>query len=186
MNIIIRTYKGNIVTRPDTSWKSRDESFFAPGFVKSVSVSPVMFLRICKAGKCVPTKFASRYYDAIGYGFLLYAENIITESEEGFSSASCLDHTTFIPDLNLDKQFIAGPSSEFELIAGNDIHLGVKGLSTDEISVLVEQATSRCLVRTADIIAVELSHRECLPQNGRIEIKTLLDSKLYQNIEVVF
>ena len=59
--------------RPDTSWEREDKDLYAPDFVDGYLFSPVLFVRISKAGKCIGRKFAGRYYDAVNYGILLHA-----------------------------------------------------------------------------------------------------------------
>ena len=186
MNIVVRTYSGKIVTRPDTSWKSRDDSFYAPEFVKKASISPIMFLRICRAGKCIAEKFADRYYDRAGYGFLIYAENLIDGSEDGFSSASCLDHTSFFPDLNLDRDLEGSPSADFEIRDGENSALcSVKGLTYDGMNSLIELASGRCLLRASDIVAEELGPRIMLDGPSAMEINSFLNGTAYQKINVI-
>jgi len=94
---IVKTYSGRVIVRPDTSWEKDNEDFYPQDFVDRISFTPVVFARICKPGKSIGIKFAERYYDGINCGILLYPEDLIDGSAEGFACASCIDHTSFLP-----------------------------------------------------------------------------------------
>ena len=85
------------MVRPDTTWEKDNADFFPPEFVEQLTFSPVVFARILKPGRSVVRRFASRYYDAVNFGVLLYPENLLDASSESFATASCLDHTSFLP-----------------------------------------------------------------------------------------
>ena len=81
MNIVVQTYDGRVQCRPDTSWEREDRDLFAPDFISAYDFVPVLFARICKAGKCIGGKFAGRYYDAVNYGILLDAITVSGEPQ---------------------------------------------------------------------------------------------------------
>ena len=97
MNVVVLTSVGNVVVRPDTTWERDNEDFYVPSFIDSLKYSPVLFARVCKPGRSIGEKFASRYFDAVGYGVLLYPTELLAIKEQGWAAASCLDHTTFLP-----------------------------------------------------------------------------------------
>lgn len=49
--------------------------FYIPEFTRSVSCVPQLVVRICKLGKSVSERFASRYYEEIGVGVRFYADS---------------------------------------------------------------------------------------------------------------
>ena len=67
MNIIVKTFGGGVCCRPDTSWEKENRDFYCPECAGAIHWAPVVFARISKAGKCIGEKFASRYYDAMGF-----------------------------------------------------------------------------------------------------------------------
>ena len=73
MNIIVKPYGSSICyCRPDTTWERENKDFYSPECVNEIHWTPVVFARICKAGKCVGKKFVERYYDGVGCGMLMY------------------------------------------------------------------------------------------------------------------
>ena len=109
MNIVVFSSDSNVFVRPDTTWERDNEDLYVPEFINTLSWTPVLFARISKPGRSISSKFASRYYDGIGYGVLLYPEDLISKGPEGFASACCVDHTSFLtfptyPPTRLDGQ----------------------------------------------------------------------------------
>ena len=156
MNIIVRTYNGRIVVRPDTTWKRGNEDFYPPEFVSRITGSPVVFARISKPGRSVASRFATRYYDSIGCGILLYPENLIDGSAEGFACACCLDRTTYLTFPEMDRTCTGGA---FVLEVGDrEFYNGPAG-NAAIIEKAIEEASRFCYLRTGDYLAVELASR---------------------------
>lgn len=154
MNIIVKTYGGNIIVRPDTTWSRNNDDYYVPDFVDSLSWSPVLCVRISRLGKHIAEKFAPRYYDGVGQGILLYPENLIDGSGESFACASILDRTSCI------------------VLPEGD----VSAMTADEKSLIdgaLAQASRLCRVRAGDILAVELAAREplCRRKDGKCRVE---------------
>lgn len=145
MNIVVQRYDGRVECRPDTSWEREDKDLYAPDFVSGYLYSPVLFARISKAGKCIGSKFAARYYDAVNYGVLLYAsicdpfpenavckdgmtdtlprklspanENDVPGGDTGESTglSSVMDHTSVLPFPMYDKITLGSGKNEFRI-----------------------------------------------------------------------
>lgn len=75
MNIIVVRPDGTFYTRPDTTLERDPKDFYLPDDLSSVTAQPCTYVRIIKAGKAVPERFATRYFDAVGRGVLLYCDN---------------------------------------------------------------------------------------------------------------
>lgn len=162
MNIIVRTSSGSCIIRPDTTWEKDNEDFFPPEFVTGLAYAPVLFARICRPGRSVAAKFASRYYDAINYGVLLYPENFLDGSETGFACASCLDHTSFLPSPLFNRMTLGQQDNDFTLSAGDRCIFSYNAGTAAMIEQAIEAATRCIYIRTGDIIAIELQPREHL------------------------
>lgn len=153
MNIVVRTYSGSIIVRPDTTWSRNNDDYYVPDFVDSISWSPVLCVKICRLGKHIGEKFAPRYYDGAGKGILLYPENLMDGSEESYANASILDRTSCIVLPESD------PSS----------------MTAEEKSIIdnaLASASRFCRVRAGDILAVELSGRKplCKREDGKFTV----------------
>lgn len=162
MNIIVKTYGGKVVTRPSTTWDKANDEIYLPDFVKKVTWSPVLFARICKAGRAVPGQFASRYYDGIGYGVLLYAENLIDGSAEGYASAICLDHTSLLNEPLYNPITLGEPDNAFILKKNGRKIFGTAEGTREMVETAIEQTSKSCFLRTGDLVVIELQKRKAL------------------------
>lgn len=167
MNIIVKTSEGKCMVRPDTTWEKDAEDLYLPEFVNEVSYTPVLFARISKPGRSVSARFAQRYYDSVGYGVLLYPEDMMDGSEAGFACASCLDHTSF-----LSAPFFAPDAlgSRYELQAGGKAVFSHDSGNAQMIEQAIEQATRFIYIRTGDLICIELQKRGHLVSRRDSEI----------------
>ncbi len=174
MNIILKTHSGRIVARPDTTWEKDNEDFYPPEFVESMTFSPVIFCRVSKPGRSVGERFASRYYDGIGFGVMLYPENLIDGSAEGYAQASCLDHTSFLPYPTFAKETMEENNAPFKLCKDGEVVYSSAEHSLEVLEQAIVEATKMVYIRTGDIVAVELDLRKALasrplePQTGSL------------------
>lgn len=162
MNILVRTQSGKYIVRPDTTWERDNEDLFLPEFVGRLTYTPVLFARISKPGRSVGEKFAERYYDGIGYGVLLYPEDMIDGSPEGFACASCLDHTSFLPFPVYNKVTLGREGNVFNLSADGKQLFSYNAGSAEMICKAIAEATRFIYIRTGDILAIELDERKPL------------------------
>ncbi len=186
MNVIVKTYSGRVIVRPDTSWEKDNEDFYPQDFVDRISFTPVVFARICKPGKSIGIKFAERYYDGINCGMLLYPEDLIDGSAEGFACASCIDHTSFLP-FPLYNPETLNDKTRFSIYKnGNEIYNNQYG-SRVLIEKTISEATTKIHIRTGDIIAVELDSRKLLMsrESGNSHITGILNGKTLLDFNII-
>ncbi len=71
-----------IFTKPDTALVRNNGPFYYPEFSKDVHHEVELVLRICREGKSIEEKFASKYYDSIGIGIDFTARDLQTKAKE--------------------------------------------------------------------------------------------------------
>jgi len=71
-----------IFTKPDTALLRNNEPFYYPDFSTDIHYEVELVLRICKDGKSIDEKFASKYYDAIGVGIDFTARDLQQKAKE--------------------------------------------------------------------------------------------------------
>lgn len=173
MNILVLTAeRGRVVARPDTTWEKDNNPLYLPDFVNGLSYSPVFFARVCKPGRSVGLKFAERYYDHTGYGVLLYPEDMLDGSEEGYACASCLDHTSFLPYPVAESRAGADVEEDFNLFRDDSRICRCASAGSGTMERAIAEATRYCYIRTGDFIAVELEGRRhlCSREDGECRI----------------
>ncbi len=71
-----------IFTKPDTAIIRNNGPFYYPDFSKDIHHEVELVLHICKEGKNIEEKFASKYYDSIGIGIDFTARDIQSKLKE--------------------------------------------------------------------------------------------------------
>ena len=176
MNIIVRPYGSNLsYCRPDTTWERENKDFYSPECVNEIYWTPVIFARISKAGKCVGSKFAGRYYDAAGCGMLMHC------ATPGMSEI--VDRSSILP-LPMFNPVVLEDEKVFT-INGRDVILsGAKNL-LEESLCQVSELTS---LRIGDIVAVGLAEPEILArrEDGEAEVKGTFCEKEIFEFKIIF
>lgn len=158
MNIIVRPYGSELCyCRPDTTWERENKDLYVPDGIGSLRWTPIVFVRISKAGKCIGSKFASRYYDAFNFGALLYG--LPSNGCEETAFTSCMDHTSLLP-FPLYNTVVMEQEENAYKVCKNDVE--IFSASSAGIQKAVEEtlcAASRFTsLRIGDFVAVELAH----------------------------
>ena len=172
MNIVVKPYgSGSSYCRPDTSWERENRDLYTPDRIDRWDWAPIVFVRISKAGKCVGKKFASRYYDAFGFGALLYIGSVEGESLDAAAS-SCADHTSVLPFPLYNIAVLEGTDNAFGVSKnGEDIYR----TDCNDIQAAIEDAICRSSefisLRTGDIMAVELAPASPLAERSESETR---------------
>lgn len=177
MNIIVSlTDRSSYCFRPDTTLEKESNEFYIPEDMGEMTFSPVLFVRICKAGKAIGKRFAERYYDAGGYGLLLYAEDLIRSGRPaGFSMASSLDRSTFLHYPLYGKDVLLNPENIFSLSVDDDSIFTFSPVDFD-LDEIISCISANVSLRTGDIVAVELREREQVISGNMIRCRFNDDS----------
>lgn len=69
----------NLWMKADSALLKNNKPFFIPDFTEECSASVYLALRICRLGKSIPARFASRYYDAFGVVVDFTAEDVLRQ-----------------------------------------------------------------------------------------------------------
>jgi len=158
MNIVVKPYGSETCyCRPDTTWEREKKDFYSPECVDELYWTPVMFARISKAGKCIGRKFTSRYYDAVGFGALLYI------GKEDVAFTSCTDHTSLLPMPLYNPVVLESTENIFEFFRNGQTLWNFN--SHDKIGILEEsicKASALTSLRIGDIVALELAPMQIL------------------------
>lgn len=206
MNIIVSLFGSNgtdYCFRPDTTLEKESFDYYIPDGVSELTYSPVLFVRLCRAGKAIGEKFAGRYYDSGGFGVLLYGESIIgSGAAAGLSMASSLDKTSLLPFPLIDKDVLEKSGNIFSLSVNErsvNEH-SVNEHSVNERSVnrngtfachpdfagipeILHRISLRTSLRTGDIVAVELGER--LPIHAGEKLCGMLNGENIFSISVL-
>ncbi len=175
MNIIVMTAGGRVIARPDTTWVRKNEDFFPPDFVSALSFTPVLYARISKAGRCVGADFARRHFGETGCGVLLYPADLLSAGGYGVAAASCMDRTSYLPDLR--ENSFKGTDSFSVRKQEDTVFRSGEIMSEKLMADAVVEASRIMYLRRDDLLAVELAAPEPLwsRAEGNTEISGMAD-----------
>lgn len=164
MNIIARPYGSRqCYCRPDTTLQKENRDLYCPESVESISWTPVIFARISKAGKCVGEKFASRYYDGVSFGTLLYFHDSCHPEDKGdagisdLAFTSCADHTSVLPFPLYNPVVMENGNNTFVIRKDNEVLYTCQADGVNAIEKAIIQASQKTSLRIGDLIAAELA-----------------------------
>ncbi len=187
MNIIVKPYgSDSFYCRPDTTWERENKDFYSPEPVNGLDWSPILFVRISKAGKCIGSKFASRYYDAFGFGVLMYISNFMPD----LASASCADHTSLLPQPSHGPEEIENEHNTYEIIREDRSIFNMEGGPSlkAEVEAAICRASQLTSLRIGDFVAVELAPVGTLAGRGEgeVPVKVQMNGKILYDFRVIF
>ena len=191
MNIIVKPYGSSLCyCRPDTTWERENKDFYSPECVNELHWAPIVFARICKAGKCIGGKFAPRYYDAFNFGALLYCH---TSESPDIAFTSCADHTSLLPAPLYNPVVMENEDNIFEvkkngekIFASQDI--SIEASLKEVIEDAICKASRLTTLRIGDFIAVELAPVSLMAAScdGETSLKaTYCENELF-DIKLIF
>ena len=160
MNIITMPLNGSsCCCRPDTTWERENRDFYSPDCINEIYWTPVIFARISKAGKCISRKFAPRYYDAVGYGMLMYCRRDgVTET----AFTSCIDHSSILPFPLYNPVVLENEDNRYEVRKDDMVIFSTACTGTAQIEYAISRASETTSLRIGDFVALELSCQEPL------------------------
>ena len=183
MNIIVKPYGSDLCyCRPDTTWERENKDLYSPECVNEWHWAPILYARISKAGKCISQKFASRYYDGLNFGALLY----IGGSETAF--ASCADHTSTLPLPLFNPVVMETEGNSFEVLKNGNPIFSCESGSLAAIEEAICKASQLTSLRIGDFVAVELAPASSLAikSEGSLSFKaTFCENEIF-NYRIIF
>ena len=198
MNIIVKPYGNSLCyCRPDTTWERENKDFYSPECVNELHWAPIVFARICKAGKCIGGKFASRYYDAFNFGALLYCH---TSQSSDIAFTSCADHTSLLPAPLYNPVVMESEDNVFEVRKNGETVFGFPKVAfarqmeqsdvtlKDIIEKAICKASQLTTLRIGDFVAIELTPTSLLASRseGEASLKaTYCENELF-DIKLIF
>jgi len=146
-----------IFTKPDTAILKNDSPFYYPDFSKDIHHEIELVLKICKEGKNIEEKFASKYFDSIGLGIDFTARDLQQKAKDkglpwdiakGFNSSA-----------PISDKFI--PVAEFKNLSDINFKLEVDGVVKQQgntslmlfsFNYIVSYLSKFFTLRTGDLI----------------------------------
>jgi len=143
--------------KPDTALVIRNRPFYYPDFSKDIHYETELVLKICKAGKSIPEKFAQDYYDQIGLGFDFTARDLQQKCKEKglpWEIAKGFDYSAPISQEFISKEKIPDLKNiSFHLeLNGKKVQEGHSGEMIFSFEKIIAYVSKFMTLRTGDLI----------------------------------
>lgn len=188
MNIIVKPNgSGLCYCRPDTTWERENRDFYVPDGIGSLSWAPVVFARVSKAGKCISPKFASRYFDAFGFGMLMYCNPEQSEGCGNIAFTSCADHTSVLPS-SFQPADILDEGNVGYVVCRNGEETFCATAERNIIEDAICKASKLTSLRIGDYVVAELADLEVIAgkQEAETHVKGESDGNGLYEFKIIF
>lgn len=145
-----------VFLKADSSLLKDNKPFFIPDFMGRIDYEAEIVVRICKLGKYIPERFASRYYDAVTLGIDFTARDVLDELKKNgmpWDLAKGFDGAAVIGTW-LGKELLGDIGAvDFRLdINGNAVQHGNTADMLLHIDKLISYISQYYTLKTGDIL----------------------------------
>lgn len=161
-----------IIPLGDNVLLRNNDDFYIPEFTKELSCVPQLVVRICRLGKSVDARFADRYYEEIGVGLRLFAddfENCLRNGNLSPVLASAYDNSAAISRLTVKMK---GEGGNYELkVNGKPVFASEEKEMPVPIEELIAEASRYYTLKIGDFLFCGSPYRyQGLQVNDRLQM----------------
>jgi len=145
-----------VFLKPDSAILLKNKPFFIPDFSEDIQYEAELVFRICRLGKSIQPRFASRYYDAVTVGIDITARDIQNrQSKAGlpWDLSKTFDGSapvgTFIP---LEEAMESGEIAFSLDINGSRVQTGSSADMIFSIDSIISYVSKYYTLKTGDMI----------------------------------
>lgn len=157
MKIIGVTYgeASSLILKGDSALLVNRKPFFIPDETQAPIAYPALALRVCRLGKTIAPRYASRYYDACAPALDIWAADLLDQAQT--------KHEPWTTAVSLDGSFPLGEWSESDKIGWtywtNGINRLDLGATEDRIHDAVSLVSKYMTIRQGDVLYLQLTDK---------------------------
>ncbi len=146
-----------IFTKPDSALLKDGKPFFIPSFSNEIHYETELVVRICRLGKHIASRFASRYYDAVTVGIDFTARDLQRKFREagqpwelckGFDNSAAIGEFVLLSDLGKGLQDL-----NFQLdIDGKTVQKGYTGDMLHKVDEIIAYISQFMTLKIGDLL----------------------------------
>lgn len=145
-----------IFLKADSSLLKDGKPLFLPDHLGRIDYETELVVRICRLGKCIPERFAHRYYDAVTCGIDFTARDLQKQCiEKGWPWDLCkgFDGAAAIGEWIPKERFLDVQRLHFHLdINGKTVQEGLASNMTHSVDRVVSYISQYFTLKTGDIL----------------------------------
>lgn len=143
-------------TKTDSALLKDHKPFFVPDWSECVGMGAHLVVRICRLGKTIPARFASRYYDAVTVGIDFAAVDLLQylrEKGRPWDLAKGFDGSAVIGDWVETAKFRDVQALHFHLdVNGSTVQEGITSDMFCRIDDAIAYLSSYYTLKTGDLL----------------------------------
>lgn len=174
MKILGLTYEegaARMYLKPDSALLVGGKPFFLPHFSERIAMHPCLVVRICRLGRNIGWRFASRYYDAVALGMNMQAVDFLESAK--VTGMPWTEAVAFDNSLAVGETMPVERLQEDARLAWTFDGVEVFGFRPMDMVCNIDEAVSRIssfvTVRMGDMVVVDFCTKaRCLQKNEDI------------------
>lgn len=143
-------------TKADSALLKDGKPFFVPDWCQRVDYGVELVVRICRLGKCIPERFAHRYYDAVTVGVSFTAGDVLQGLRSAglpWEVATGFDGSAVIGQWVEKEKFRSVQALRFSLeVNGQPVQQGFSGDMLTGIDGIIACLSRYYTLKTGDIL----------------------------------
>ena len=151
-----KTEEPVIFTKADSALLKDHKPFFIPDFMGRIDYETELVVRICKLGKCIPQRFAYRYYDAVTVGIDFTARELqkkLREAGRPWEICKGFDGSAVIGDWVDIAKFRSIQAIHFHLdINGRTVQEGCSSDMLYKVDEIIAYISQFFTLKTGDLL----------------------------------
>ncbi len=151
-----KTEEPVIFTKADSALLKDHKPFFIPDFMGRIDYETELVVRICRLGKCIPQRFAYRYYDAVTVGIDFTARELqkkLREAGRPWEICKGFDGSAVIGDWVDIAKFRSIQAIHFHLdINGQTVQEGCSSDMLYKVDEIIAYISQFFTLKTGDLL----------------------------------
>jgi 2-keto-4-pentenoate hydratase/2-oxohepta-3-ene-1,7-dioic acid hydratase in catechol pathway len=164
---------------PDSALLLKNRPLFRPDYVQALHAKIALVVKINRLGKYIQEKFASAYYDEIGFAINFYDKNCLeTLIQKGFpwERATCFDGSFALSEFMKLSEIPEHPELIFSKNNTNNQKSTIQNQKS-KIPSIISNLSSHMTLKIGDYIAFELDEPTFAPFEINDSLQLLLNDK---------
>ena len=145
-----------IFTKADSAILNQGKPFFIPDYLGRIDYEAEVVVRICRLGKNIPVRFASRYYDAVTVGIDFTARDLqkkASEAGQPWTICKGFDGSAAIGEWVPKEKFIDIQRIHFHLdINGKTVQEGCTSDMLYKVDEIIAYISQFFTLKTGDLL----------------------------------
>jgi 2-keto-4-pentenoate hydratase/2-oxohepta-3-ene-1,7-dioic acid hydratase in catechol pathway len=166
--------------RPDTSLLRNNAAFYYPDFTTQLVAHVCVVIRVCRLGRSISSRFAARYYDAVGAGVTFTAADLLARDvaeEKPWDRAVSFDYSAAVSREFIEMAQWRESRYDMRAYAESEIPLAVENIQ--KVDKIIEYVSNFMTLKIGDYIFLPVSAP--FQVNGGHHIETFfMDKKMLE------